>query len=122
MLAALNDSPRGTAALPQYDDLIRTRLQEERHRLLADAGLQSQAYHFKRPVERPFTRADRERVTVLIGGLSVRPRSARAGGAAGPRLPGRSDSPYHARLISRLGKNLAIMGSAIPPTSRWVRW
>jgi len=44
-----------------------------RARLLAEAGLgTARPGHFKRPGERPFTRAQREHVTILIGGLTRR--------------------------------------------------
>src|SRR5687767_1817408 len=45
----------------------------ERRRLLTDAGLSVQPVaHFRRPEERPFTRAERDRVTILFGGLTTR--------------------------------------------------
>jgi predicted nucleotide-binding protein (sugar kinase/HSP70/actin superfamily) len=45
----------------------------ERRRLLEQAGLTvGPVAHFRRPLERPFTRAERERVTVLFGGLTNR--------------------------------------------------
>ena len=48
-------------------------MQAERERLLRAAGLPAQRVrHFKRPVERPFTRQERDRVTVLFGGLTPR--------------------------------------------------
>lgn len=63
----------GATALPVLEPEIRSRLQQERLRLLAEAGLHDEPVrHFKRPVERPFTKADRERVTVLFGGFTVR--------------------------------------------------
>lgn len=56
-----------------YDERIREQVAAERARLLAEAGLSAdRPQHFKRPVERPFTRADRDRVTVLFGGFTVR--------------------------------------------------
>jgi predicted nucleotide-binding protein (sugar kinase/HSP70/actin superfamily) len=59
--------------LPLLDDPIRRQVAEERARLLREAGLAAgPAGHFKRPVERPFTRAERNSVTVLFGGLTVR--------------------------------------------------
>ena len=60
-------------SLPLLDDPIRRQLAEERARLLREAGLSpGPAAHFKRPVERPFTRAERDHVTVLFGGLTMR--------------------------------------------------
>jgi predicted nucleotide-binding protein (sugar kinase/HSP70/actin superfamily) len=53
------------------EDVIRERLAEERARLEREAGLERHdTHHFKRPVERPFTKADRERTTLLFGGLT----------------------------------------------------
>ena len=45
----------------------------ERVRLLREAGLPTEPpRHFRRPVERPFTKAERGRVTLLFGGLTLR--------------------------------------------------
>jgi predicted nucleotide-binding protein (sugar kinase/HSP70/actin superfamily) len=47
------------------------RIAGERKRLLREAGLDKTApRHFKRPVERAFTRSERDKVTVLFGGLT----------------------------------------------------
>jgi predicted nucleotide-binding protein (sugar kinase/HSP70/actin superfamily) len=65
--------PGERVPLPLLDDPIRRQLAEERARLLREAGLGGgPAAHFKRPVERPFTRAERDHVTVLFGGLTMR--------------------------------------------------
>src|SRR5262245_34344446 len=54
-------------------DTITIRMQAERERLMAEAGLQiAPLRHFKRPLERPFTRDERSRVTVWFGGLTLR--------------------------------------------------
>lgn len=46
-------------------------LQSERSRLERQAGLREQpAGHFRRPIERPFTAAERDQVTILFGGLT----------------------------------------------------
>jgi predicted nucleotide-binding protein (sugar kinase/HSP70/actin superfamily) len=48
-------------------------LQGERERLMREAGLPlGPIRHFRRPPEAPFTRAERERVTVWFGGLTLR--------------------------------------------------
>lgn len=48
-------------------------LERERERMLAEAGLSDRRpSHFKRPVERPFTKQERGHVTVLFGGLTTR--------------------------------------------------
>ncbi len=51
---------------------IARRVEAERERLEQRAGLRTtrQAQHFKRPSERAFTAAERDQVTILIGGLT----------------------------------------------------
>jgi len=50
---------------------IQRRVQEERRRLeLRQAGTKPPRTHFQRPVERPFTAAERDHVTILFGGLT----------------------------------------------------
>ena len=51
------------------DQEIRDRLAAERARLRQQAGLTSPS-HFHRPVERPFTAEQRNRVTILFGGFT----------------------------------------------------
>ena len=52
---------------------VRAAVDAERQRLLAEAGLNvAPIAHFRRPEERPFTRAEREHVTILFGGLTTR--------------------------------------------------
>src|SRR5246500_2977072 len=51
-------------------DEIARRVQEQRARLRAAAGLLQIQQQFKRPVERPFTAAERGKVTILIGGMT----------------------------------------------------
>ena len=45
-------------------------MEEERSRLRAAAGLVQIQQQFKRPEERPFTAAERGKVTILIGGMT----------------------------------------------------
>ena len=53
------------------EELIRQKLAEERARLEAEYGVQRrEVHHFKRPVERLFTKADRGKTTILFGGLT----------------------------------------------------
>ena len=53
------------------EDVIQQRLAEERARLEREAGVPKQdAHHFKRPVERPFTKQQRAFTTLLFGGLT----------------------------------------------------
>src|SRR5580658_7464710 len=49
---------------------IARRVNEERARLRKAAGLVPLEQQFKRPVERPFTAAERGKVTMLIGGMT----------------------------------------------------
>lgn len=60
--------------LTQTDSIaVDAAVSAERRRLLEQAGLTvGPVAHFRRPSERPFTRAERERVTVLFGGLTNR--------------------------------------------------
>jgi predicted nucleotide-binding protein (sugar kinase/HSP70/actin superfamily) len=53
------------------EEIIQQRLAEERARLEREAGwTQREVHHFKRPVERPFTKAQRGHTTLLFGGLT----------------------------------------------------
>jgi predicted nucleotide-binding protein (sugar kinase/HSP70/actin superfamily) len=55
----------------QIEEDIRQRVEAERARLAGDAGIQpSRVTHFRTPVERTFTAAERDRVTILFGGLT----------------------------------------------------
>jgi predicted nucleotide-binding protein (sugar kinase/HSP70/actin superfamily) len=51
-------------------DEIARRVDAERARLQAAAGLVQIQQQFKRPVERPFTAAERGNVTILVGGMT----------------------------------------------------
>ena len=58
-----------SVSLPTYDDEVA----RYKQRLLEEAGLNiGPPSHFKRPAERPFTRSERDHVTVLFGGLTLR--------------------------------------------------
>ncbi len=53
------------------EELIRQRLEDERRRLEAEAGIaRPQANHFHKPIERPFIKSQRDTTTVLFGGLT----------------------------------------------------
>ena len=43
--------------------------------------------HYRRPEERPFTAAERETTTILIGGLTAQARAVHPGGFSGLRIP-----------------------------------
>src|SRR3990170_1311441 len=60
-------------SLPVAGDPLANPIQRERNRLLREAGLfTEQIKHFRRPVERPFTKSERSHTTILFGGLTLR--------------------------------------------------
>jgi predicted nucleotide-binding protein (sugar kinase/HSP70/actin superfamily) len=53
------------------EDIIQQRVAEERARLEQEAGIAHREVHqFKRPVEKPFTKEQRQHTTLLFGGLT----------------------------------------------------
>src|SRR5918995_3108177 len=54
------------------EEEVRRRVDAERNRLLARIASQQPREHFHRPVERPFTADERDRVTILFGGLTAK--------------------------------------------------
>lgn len=67
-LGLVNIAPSVEQSIEQ---IIQRRLAEERSRLEAEAGVERRDVHqFKRPVERPFTAAQRGHTTLLFGGLT----------------------------------------------------
>jgi predicted nucleotide-binding protein (sugar kinase/HSP70/actin superfamily) len=58
-----------TSLLVSEEEEIHQRLAAERAKLRREAGL-SEPRHFKRPYERAFTAEERDRVTILFGGLT----------------------------------------------------
>jgi predicted nucleotide-binding protein (sugar kinase/HSP70/actin superfamily) len=69
-----NQSPKLDGSLIQIaskENLIQQRLEEERARLETEAGIERKhTGRFHRPVERPFTKSQRENTTILFGGLT----------------------------------------------------
>src|SRR5438552_7950418 len=69
-----NETPRPSGELVQIgskEDLIRQRLEEERRRLEREAGIERKQFQrFHRPIEHPFTKSQRDRTTILFGGLT----------------------------------------------------
>ncbi|RMD97323.1 MAG: hypothetical protein D6812_15485, partial [Deltaproteobacteria bacterium] len=62
---------RGEETHPLSEAEIEAILARERARLEAEAGLQPERVeHFHRPLERPFLRSEREKTTILLGGLT----------------------------------------------------
>ncbi|HSF29418.1 MAG TPA: activator of (R)-2-hydroxyglutaryl-CoA dehydratase [Candidatus Tectomicrobia bacterium] len=75
-----------TAFVPtsQLEAMIQQRLQEERARLEREAGIEEATHHhFRRPEERPFTKAQRSHTTVLFGGLTWKHERILHGSIAG---------------------------------------
>jgi predicted nucleotide-binding protein (sugar kinase/HSP70/actin superfamily) len=66
--------PHGNGGLIQIsskEELIRQRLEDERRRLEREAGLERKAtQQFHKPIERPFTKSQRDHTTILFGGLT----------------------------------------------------
>jgi predicted nucleotide-binding protein (sugar kinase/HSP70/actin superfamily) len=61
----------GLVQILSGEEAIRQRLEEERRRLEKEAGLASHAAQkFRKPVERPFVRSERDNTTILFGGLT----------------------------------------------------
>jgi predicted nucleotide-binding protein (sugar kinase/HSP70/actin superfamily) len=61
----------GASTDDSIEAIIQARLAEERRRLELEAGLeQKEVHHFKRPVERLFTKQERGHTTLLFGGLT----------------------------------------------------
>src|SRR5213594_3670366 len=61
--------PEQRTSLLVADEEISQQLAAERDRLRREAGF-SQPRHFHRPVERAFTAEERDKVTILFGGLT----------------------------------------------------
>ena len=69
-----NEAPHGNGGLIQIsskEDLIRQKLEDERRRLEKEAGLEKRAVQqFHKPIERAFTKSQRDQTTILFGGLT----------------------------------------------------
>jgi len=65
------DIPLDRLTHPQTEAEIQQKLARERERLAKTLGLNGGSVrHFRRPVERPFTAEERNKVTILFGGLT----------------------------------------------------
>jgi predicted nucleotide-binding protein (sugar kinase/HSP70/actin superfamily) len=61
----------GLIQISSKEEVIRQRLEEERRRLEKEAGIEKRApQQFHKPVENPFTKSQRDRTTILFGGLT----------------------------------------------------
>jgi predicted nucleotide-binding protein (sugar kinase/HSP70/actin superfamily) len=72
--APFNGTPNvGTqlVTITSKEDMIRQRLEDERRRLEKEAGIEKrQVQHFHKPIEHPFTKSQRDKTTILFGGLT----------------------------------------------------
>ena len=62
-------TPLSLKSRQEVEQEIQRRVEEERRRLESRQRNRDRA-HFHRPVERPFTAAERDKVTILFGGLT----------------------------------------------------
>lgn len=70
---ALEQKPVSRSLPIVGQDDVAAAIQAERERLMAEAGLTvGPITHFRRPAEKPFTKQERDHVTVLFGGLTMR--------------------------------------------------
>jgi len=61
----------GLVQISSMEEAIQRRVAEERLRLEREAGIaQKELHHFHKPIERPFTKDQRSRTTLLFGGLT----------------------------------------------------
>ncbi|HEX5410449.1 MAG TPA: activator of (R)-2-hydroxyglutaryl-CoA dehydratase [Terriglobia bacterium] len=61
----------GLVQIGSKEQLIQERLERERQRLEKEAGIENRAsVRFQRPVENPFVRSQRDKTTILFGGLT----------------------------------------------------
>ncbi len=75
------------ATKASVEEIIRKRLEDERERLMKDMQVAIPvAEQFDRPVERDFTRAEREHTTILFGGLTWKHEQLIHGALERPRL------------------------------------
>jgi predicted nucleotide-binding protein (sugar kinase/HSP70/actin superfamily) len=64
-------TPRHLVQIASKEELIQQRLAEERLRLEREAGIERrEVNHFHKPIERPFTKSQRDTTTILFGGLT----------------------------------------------------
>jgi predicted nucleotide-binding protein (sugar kinase/HSP70/actin superfamily) len=93
---------------------IRQRLEEERKRLQKEAGIeQREVHHFHKPIERAFTKLQRDHTTVLFGGLTW--KHERMVHAALERLGYRCESvPVPNKKAFQLGKEYGNNGQCNP--------
>jgi predicted nucleotide-binding protein (sugar kinase/HSP70/actin superfamily) len=61
----------GLVQIQSKEELIRRRLEDERQRLIKEAGIEERhEKYFHRPIENPFLASQRDKTTILFGGLT----------------------------------------------------
>ena len=65
-----SDGPSRRIAIAPSDAEVRARVDAARDQLLREAGLIDDRKHYRRPVELPFTKTQRQNTTLLFGGLT----------------------------------------------------
>ena len=103
------------------DAAIRARVDQERARLLGEAGL-PEVRHFRRLPERSFLASERDRVTILIGGLTVRHEVLIQAVLARLRLSLRAAARAGRRRLPARRSSTATTACATPRTSRSAAW
>ena len=117
---AMNPSAAGPDRVIMTEQEIASQLIEERERLEQAAGLtQPPVRHFRRPEERPFTADERQRVTILFGGLTWKHEALiravfQGSGYRCESLPNPDLAAYH------LGRQLGTRDNATQRISQWV--
>src|SRR5690242_5788931 len=104
----------GLVQILSPEEVIRQRLEEERKRLQKEAGIERrEIHHFHKPIERVFTKLQREHTTVLFGGLTW--KHERMVHAALERLGYRCESvPVPNKKAFQLGKEYGNNGQCNP--------
>ena len=115
--APINRFPGSTGGFVQIgskEDMIRQRLEDERRRLEEEAGIEKrQIQHFHKPIENPFTKSQRDKTTILFGGLTW--KHEKLVGAALESLGYRCEAlPVPDKRAFQLGKEYGNNGQCNP--------
>ena len=99
---------------------IQARIDAERARLRAEAGL-ARMREFKKPVERTFTAAERDYVTILFGGLTWKHEEMIKAVFHGAGIAAKTFPLPKSRTSKRV-KSSGITASATPRILLWETW